>query len=201
MGSYPAFAKHSANLAGLKHRLWAYLFPANDTIHITDGLPMPICHLARAHRCRLFADEVAYGYCAAKDERYYGFKGHAIINLRQQVVGFTLAAANIDEREVLENFRGKIAGLVIGDKGLLSKAKQAELATDGLILQTPVRDNMADPRPKSVVRRLLKTRRRIETALGQLVEFYDFASCKARDLWHLSSKLLRKLIAYNLTRA
>lgn len=201
LGSYPSFAKQSANLAGLKHCLWAYFFPATDDIHLTDGLPMPVCHLARAHRCRLFHGEVAYGYCAAKDEHYYGFKGHVIIHLSQQVVGFTLTAANIDEREVLDNFRWEIFGLLIGDNGLLSKTRQAALATNGLILQTPLRDNMSDHRPKSVVQRLLKTRRRIETAIGQLVEYYDFASCKARDLWHLSSKLLRKLIAYNLARA
>ena len=56
---------------------------------------------------------------------------------------------------------------------------------------------MTDCRPKTVVQRLMKTRRRVETAIGQLVEFLDFAECKARDMWHLTSKLLRKLLAYN----
>ena len=60
---------------------------------------------------------------------YYGFKVHVIINLHQQVVGFSLPAANIDERDALDNVRGHITGLIIGDKGLLS---QAELALEGI---------------------------------------------------------------------
>ena len=198
LGSYKAFVKQCANLAHLKQRIFAHLFAPQDDVHITDGVPMPVCHLARAGRSKLFKGEAAFGFCAAKDEHYYGFKGHVIVNLRQQVVGFTLAAANIDEREVLDNMRGLLAGLLIGDKGLLSRARQTELAGDGIDLQTPLRDNLNDPRPKSAVQRLLKTRRRVETVIGQLVEFFGFAACKARDLWHLTAKLLRKLLAYNL---
>lgn len=198
LGSYKAFVKQCANLAHIKQLIFAHLFAPQDDVHITDGVPMPICHLARASRSKLFKGEAAFGFCAAKDEHYYGFKGHVIINMNQQVVGFTLAPANVDERDVLDNMRGLLSGLLIGDKGLLSKTKQAELATDRIDLQTPLRDNMHDPRPKSAVQRLLKVRRRVETAIGQLVEFFDFASCKARDLWHLASKLVRKLLAYNL---
>jgi hypothetical protein len=197
LGSYKAFVKQCANLGHLKQKIFAHLFAPQDDIHITDGVPMPICHMARASRSKLFKGEAAFGFCAAKDEHYYGFKGHVIINLNQQIVGFTLAPANIDERDVLDNMRGLLSGLLIGDKGLLSKIKQAELAAVGVDLQTPLRDNMEDSRPKAAVQRLLKTRRRVETVIGQLVEFFDFAACKARDLWHLTSKLVRKLLAYN----
>jgi hypothetical protein len=99
----------------------------------------------------------------------------------------------------MDNMRGILSGLLIGDKGLLSKVKQAELAEVGIDLQTPLRDNMDDPRPKTAVQRLLKVRRRVETALGQLIDFFDFTSCKARDIWHLTSRLVRKLLAYNLS--
>jgi hypothetical protein len=201
LGSYPAFAKQSANLAALKQRIFAYLFAPQDDVHITDGVPMPVCHYVRAGRCKSFRGDAAFGFCAAKDEYYYGFKGHVMINLRQQVMGFTLAPANIDERDVLDNIRGAMTGLIIGDKGLLSESKRAELAEVHIDLQTPLRDNMRDPRPKSCVQRLLKVRRRVETAIGQLVDFFGFAKCKTRDIWHLTAKLLRKLIAYNLSLA
>ena len=201
LGSYKAFVKQCANLAPLKQRIFAHLFAPQDNVHITDGVPMPICHLARASRSKLFKGEATFGFCAAKNEYYYGFKGHVIINMNQQVVGFTLAPANVDERDVLDNFRGLLSGLLIGDKGLLSKTVQAELAEAGLDLQTPLRDNMDDPRPKTAVQRLLKVRRRVETAIGQLVEFFGFASCKARDMWLLTSRLVRKLLAYNLAIA
>jgi hypothetical protein len=201
LGSYKAFVKQCANLGQIKQLVFAHLFAPQDDIHITDGMPMPVCHRARANRCKTFKGEAAFGFCAAKDEYYYGFKGHVIINLKQQIVGFTLTPANTDERDVLDNFRGVLSGLLIGDKGLLSKNLQAELAQADINLQTPLRDNMPDPRPKTYVQTLLKIRRRVETVIGQLVDFFDFSTCKARTMWHLTSRLVRKLLAYNLALA
>ena len=201
LGSYKAFAKQCANLSHIKHMIMSRLFPPQDTIHITDGVPMSICHYARASRCKIFKGEAAFGYCAAKDENYYGFKGHIVVNIYQQVTGFTITPANTDERDVLHNLRGALKGLLIADKGLISKPLQEELLTDYINLQTPLRDNMKDDRSKSFVKILTKTRRLVETVIGQLVEFYGFASCKSRDIWHLSSKLVRKLLAYNLARS
>ena len=197
LGSYPAFAKQCANLAWLKQQALALLFAPKDDVHLTDGVPMPVCHMARASRSRLFKGEAAFGFCAAKDEHYYGFKGHVVVNLQQQIVGFTLTPANTDERDVLDNLRGILGGLLIGDKGLLSKITQAELAADHINLQTPLRGNMKDTRPKHYVQTLLKTRRRVETVIGQLTECFNFAACKAKDIWHLTAKLTRKILAYN----
>jgi hypothetical protein len=40
-----------------------------------------------ACRCRfvIWRGAAAFALCAAKDEHYYGFKGHVVINLKQQV--------------------------------------------------------------------------------------------------------------------
>lgn len=198
LGSYPAFAKQCANLGWLKQQMLVHLFPARDWIHITDGVPIPVCLRVRAGRCKSFKGEASFGYCAAKDMHYYGFKGHVIINLDQEVVSFTLTPANTDEREVLDNLDGLLRGMLIGDKGLLSNIKQQEMQSWGIDLQTPLRNNMPDPRPKACVQRLLCVRRRVETVIGQLVEYYQLAACKARNLWHLTAKIARKLLAYNL---
>lgn len=103
LGSYKAYVKQIANPEPVKQSIFRHLFAPQDDVHITDGVPMPICHLARAGRSKLFKGEAAFGFCAAENEHYYGFKGHVIINLKQQVVGFTPAPANIDERDVLDN--------------------------------------------------------------------------------------------------
>ncbi|MCB1921998.1 MAG: hypothetical protein KDJ28_18775, partial [Candidatus Competibacteraceae bacterium] len=64
-------------------------------------------------------------------------------------------------------------GLVIGDKGSMSAFLQAELATAGIDLQTPLRVNMTDPRPPGVVQQLTSTRRLVEThrSTGRAVSF------------------------------
>jgi len=46
-----------------------------DKLHLSDdGIPMPVCHFKRAYFSCILAEEAAYGYCASKGERYYGFK-------------------------------------------------------------------------------------------------------------------------------
>lgn len=78
------FAKQAANLHVIKRllqeRLATSLGAYADTLHIVDGLPMPVCKFARAYFSRTFKGDATYGYCASKQERYYGFKGHLIIN-------------------------------------------------------------------------------------------------------------------------
>ena len=123
---------------------------SHDDVHLIDGFPVPVCHIARAHRSRAYRGEAAYGYCASKDEHDYGFKGHLTVDRSARSVHFTLTAANIDERQILPNLFGRISGWLLGDKGYLGKQWQAEAAAQaaahGLQLVTPLRSNIDDPR-------------------------------------------------------
>ena len=60
----------------------------NSDIHVIDGFPIPVCHYARSSRCRSFKGTASYGYCAAKDEKYYGFKGHIIVDFNGVINSF-----------------------------------------------------------------------------------------------------------------
>jgi hypothetical protein len=57
-----------------------------------------------------------------------------------------------------------------GDKGFIRPLHQAALREVGLNLQTPLRRNMADGRPKGFVHELMRERRLVETVIGQLTE-------------------------------
>jgi len=61
----------------------------------------------------------------------------------------TLTPANVDERDALWDVIEYIQGLLIGDKGFIRPILKQELATLGIDLQTPLRKNMKDERPKS----------------------------------------------------
>jgi len=195
--SHASFAKQSANLCAIKMRIFEHCFKPTDTVHIIDGVPIAVCHLARSTRCKVFKGEAARSFCAAKNEHYYGFKGHVLIDINQQVVGFTLTPANIDERDVLDNWRGHLQGLLLGDKGYIRSELQQHLRNDNIALETPLRGNMKDSRPTSWLRTLLTVRRRVETAIGQLVETFRITQCKVKDSWHLTNRLVRKILAYN----
>ena len=201
LGSASNFAKQCANLHGVKQALLAESFMSHDDVHRIDGFPVPVCHIARAHRSRAYRGEAAYGYCASKDEHYDGFKGHLIIDRSGRIVHVTLTAANIDERQVLPNLFGVIAGWLLADKGYLGQQGRAEAAAHGLHLVTPVRSNMNDPHDPKLMAWFMTVRRRVETAIGQLVEDFSFCHTRTHDLWHLTGRLARKLLAYNLSLA
>jgi hypothetical protein len=193
------FAKHGANLSMLKQMVQRVLYPAAADIHITDGFPISVCMNCRVSRRKIFKseDEVSWGFCASKQEHYFGFHGHVVTNLRDEIVAFALTPANVDERLVVRNWFGLITGLLIGDKGFISKDLDEEC--DAIDLQTPLKRNMPDPRPREAVSRLMRVRRRIETTIGQLAEFSGAEKPGARDLFHMVGRLARKILAYNMS--
>jgi len=159
---------------------------------------MPVCRITRAPTSECFKGEASYGYCAAKDEVYYGFEGHIIINLAGGISGYTFAPANIDERDVLQDMTQGLSGLLIGDKGFIRPSLKEELTEQGLDLQTPLRKNMTETRPASFVQQLLSARRLVETVIGQLTERFNIEKVRARDLWHLTNRFVRKLPAHTM---
>ena len=119
------FVRQAANLHAVKRiiqeRLAISLGSLADTLHIIDGLPMPVCKFARAYFSKVFKGDAAYSYCATKKECYYGFRGHLVINSSGVVTAATFTSANIDERDVCPELVGKIQGLLLGDKGFWRK--------------------------------------------------------------------------------
>jgi Transposase DDE domain len=202
LGARCGFVRQAANLWQykelLQQRLAAQLGAFEDDVHLIDGIPIPLCCLTRARRCHSFEGVANYGYCAAKDEKYYGFHGHLLISARGVITGFTLTPANGNEREALWDTVPRIQGLLIGDKGYLSQFLQQELSLQGIDLQTALRKNMSDPRPPQWVQRLKQLRRLIETVIGQLTERFQIETVRARDLWHLTSRCNRKLLAHTV---
>jgi hypothetical protein len=93
-----------------------------------------------------------------------------------------------------------IYGLLIGDKGYLSASLQQALRRTGIDLETALRSNMQDERPPAWVALLKRIRRLIETVIGQLVERFSIEKVRARDLWHLTSRVNRKLLAHTACR-
>ena len=196
------FVRQAANLHAIKHALQQnlaiYLGALCDSLHIIDGLPMPVCKFARAHFSQVFKGEAAHGYCATKKEHYYGFRGHIVINSIGAVAEATFTAANVDERDVCSELVKDFRGLLLGDKGFIRPTLQTELKEQGLHLQTPLRENMKDDRPKDFLKWLMGTRRLIETVIGQLTERFHIERVRARDMWHQFSRFWRKLLAHTV---
>lgn len=196
------FTRQAANLWKykqiLQEKIARRLGALDDNIHIVDAFPIPVCKLARASRNRLFKGESSLGFCATKNEYYFGFKGHLNISFNGVISAYVFSKANVDDRDAIPELTDKIRGLTIGDKGYIKAALKAEMKQHGIQLETPLKDNMLDPRPKEHVELLKKVRRKIETVIGQLVERFHIDVVWARDIWHFSSRLFRKLLSHTV---
>ncbi len=200
LGSRTTFAQQAANRWVVKQRLHQQclidLGAATDSMRRVDGCPLPVRGLTRAPQCRRFPGIADWGYCAAKKQDDHGLHGHRMITFDGVITACTVTPASGDEREALWALTEGVRGLLIGDEGSMSAFLQAELATVGIDLQTPLRANRTDSRPPGVVQQLTSTRRLVETVIGQLAEQLHFQKIRARDVWHLTSRIVRKILAH-----
>ncbi|MBE8589446.1 IS982 family transposase [Xenorhabdus griffiniae] len=202
LGSRANFAKQVSNLWAVKQQLQeklARLLGALDRpVHIIDGFPLPVCLFKRAKGCARFKGQADYGYCATKSETYYGFKGHLLVDEIGIVTGFTLTPASVSEREAAGDLVAPITGYLLGDKGYLGTEFKQEMKRADIEMITPVRANMDDPVPKEIRKCINAKRRLIETVIGQLAGQFAIEKCWARDMWHLSNRIARKLLSHTL---
>ena len=203
LGSRANFAKQASNLWNVKQQIQKILVNKldgfMDDTHISDGFPMPVCKFARARYSHVFKGDANYGYCASKKETYYGFHGHLTISFSGIISGAVVTAANSSEREALWEMIPPLQGLLIADKGYLGQHFQQELQLiENIQLETPKRRNMKEERSEKFVKCLMSKRRLIETVIGQLTERFHIQKVRARDLWHLTNRIIRKIMAHTI---
>ena len=202
LGERSTFGRQAANLWRIKQllheRLVAEVGARAAAGHIIDGFPIAVGKLARAVRSQLLKAETDYGYWAAKRAYYYGWKAHRLIELHGVAVDVTLTPANVDERDAAYDVRQAIAGLVLGDTGYIRPPCKADGEALGIDLQTPGRQDMKEGRPRWWLQRLQRVRKRIETVIGQLQQRFGLAKTRARDVWHLTNQVTRKLLAHTV---
>ena len=202
LGCRTTFTRQSANLRKIKqdiHRLVVHTLQAKQGVYLFDGFPLPTCHIKRYKRSHTdLSADAGVGYCAAKQEKYFGFKAHLLTNAQGVIIDVTFAAAPLDERDVLPEIAHPYTGHLLADKGLLRPQLSQDLAAQDLILHTPLRKNMRQTRSKTFVSKIMNIRRRIETIISQLTQRFAIQSIRAKDLWHFTAKVARKILAHTL---
>ena len=68
-----------------------------------------------------------------------------------------------------------------------------------MILHTSFKRNDTKPDlwPKQTVKKLTGMRRMIETVIGQLEQQFSIKKVWARDLWHLTNRIIRKILSHS----
>jgi hypothetical protein len=192
------FIRQAANLWHLKERLWQGVLEciAHDpTFAIVDSFPLPVCQFARAYRRRRFRDEAAFGKDTLVCQTFYGLRVHVRLEWAGIIARFCVAPANAHELTALPALTEQSVGTLVGDRNYWSPATTTEWQAHGVALLAPYRSAKRDLSPRWSAL-LSRVRYRIDTVFGQLVDRCAVKRVWARDLWHLSGRLLRKVLMH-----
>ncbi len=193
------FTRQAANLWKVKQDLWqaiGLLIPQDSYISIVDSFPVPACRFARANRCRAFGETVAYGHDEVARQTYYGWRAHVRLAWPGVLVDCVLSPADIHDTVGAAQLLENISGFALADRNYWKPELFEQLKANGLWLLAPYKSSKREKSPWP--RRLTHARYRIETVFGQLVERFHIKRVRARDLWHLTSRWMRKFLSHTL---
>ena len=210
-----AFVRQSANLwqvkVALHQQLVGRLGGHHAPCQVIDTMPVPICHLARRWRRRIFKTDSVFdfpqptkGYCAAKKEDYFGFKGGLRITDYGLIVHAPLLQAYGHDSRCRDELLCGVAPntFVLGDAAFLDLDWQQQCQEDHAVrVLTPIKSNMEPTKQRKpfILNRLGNTMRRlVETVYAQLTERFHVARMKVRDAWHLQNLWTTKILAHTL---
>jgi hypothetical protein len=160
-------------------------------------MPLPACLFARAHRCRRFRGEAAFGKDTPLRQTFYGFRVHMRVAWPGVITRLSIAPANAHELHLLAELLELTSGIVIGERNYHSPKTKEESARMGVELLAPYSSKKRDRHPQRSAL-LSRFRYRIDTVFSQLTGRYSIKRVWARDLWHLMSRLLRKVLSHTV---
>jgi len=193
------FVRQAANLWALKERLWQELLGRigfDPQVSLIDSFPVPVCRFARAYRCRVLAEESAFGYDEMNKQTFYGLRAHLRVCWPGVICGLSLAPANAHDLRMAEELLEDTKGWALGDRNYWSPGLTEQLEAEGVHLLAPYKSKKREEKPWP--HWLVQKRRRIETVFSQLVERYRAKKVRARDRWHLTSRSIRKVLSHTV---
>lgn len=194
------FLRQAANLWAIKQRLQqqlAGLLTTGDPLWHVDSMPVHACQFARASYCQRFAGTASFGKDHVIRQTFYGFRLHLRTSRDGIIMAATLAPANAAETEVVWELTPPGGSVGIGDRNYWSPSLTEELARGGIRLLAPYKNKKRDPQPQRS--RLLRGLHwLIETVNGQLAGRFHVKRTWAKDLWHLCSRVLRKILSHTV---
>ncbi len=169
---------------------------AGHAVFIIDSVPLPVCRRARARRCRKVRGAEYCGYCAAKGEKFFGWRLHLVVTPQGIPVAFDLLPASLHDLTPVHELMERLptGAVVYADKGYNSADDEAWIEGETGIRLVPRRkDNMA-PNTLAETFALQRYRGRVETVNSQL-EAWGVQRLHARTHEGWLCKVLASLFA------
>ena len=194
--------KFTANLCEQIRVNIANYVDAKENVFCIDSKPIPVCRFVRTKRCKLRKNDYltapSFGYCAAQNCYYYGYKLHAICGLSGVIHSYEMSKANVHDIQYLHDIKYEYRNCtVIGDKGYLSTAVQLVLfETYEIKLEVPYRLNQKDWKPTFIP--FAKARKRVETTFSQMVDQFMICRNYAKQQIGLFTRIINKISTFTI---
>lgn len=192
------FVRQAANLWKLKEALWLRLIEqtyCDTSLALVDSFPVAVCKFARAKRCKRFRSEANFGKDHTIKQTFYGFRFHVRVCWPGVVTRIVVAPADLSDLAVVEELTAETEGYCIGDRAYWKPELKQQLSEQGVKMLAPYKKRSLDATPEWSSW-LSGIRYRIETVLSQIVERFQVKRVWARDMWHMSSRVMRKVLSH-----
>lgn len=169
-------------------------------IYVVDSMPLRLCRLSRHFSSTICKDnenlKPKVSWCAAQDERYYGFKLHLICSEMGVIKAYRVENPSVDERQYLEEVAKEFKGCrIVGDKGYISQERRKTLLEEHrIVLETPFKKNMKNQKPFIWG----KVRKTIEKVFSQLNEQFRMQLNYAKSINGYLTRINSKLCTMTL---
>lgn len=163
---------------------------------IVDSLPVPVCRRVRARRCRKVRGRAFCGHCAAKKEKFFGWRLHLICNATGQPVSFAFLPRAYHDLTAIHELTVNLpeGACVFGDKAFNSLKDEVSLLKEVGVRLVPIRKANMQPNSWADDYDLRQHRHTIENVNSQL-ESMSVQRLHARTNPGLELKVLASLIA------
>jgi Transposase DDE domain len=143
---------------------------ASGTLFIIDSMPLPVCRRTRARRNRKVRGRDYCGYCAAKREKFFGFRLHLVCTPAGVPISFAIVAGGYHDLTLVHEliFAVPEGACVFGDKGYNSALDEATIFDDTGVRLIPIRRKNMKPHDWADEYDLKQYRKSIETVNAQL---------------------------------
>lgn len=166
---------------------------------LLDTKPVPVVGYKRSKRRSEFAGSADYGYCAARNMHYFGYKLVSITTLNGLPLVYDLVPASTDERAAAETVLSYLWGCAIfADKGFIGEEWQLEIYEQtGNRVWTVKRINQQQQNPKAFDHWLNCIRERIEGAFNEIQNTgRNIERLLAKTVLGVSTRVIAKMTSH-----
>lgn len=120
---------------------------SSGEVFVIDSLPLPVCRRVRARRCKKVRGRAYCGYCAAKKEKFFGWRLHLICTPCGIPVSFQLLPAAFHDLTPIHELAVVLppGARLFGDKAYNSASDEASIRDETGVRLIPIRKANMQP--------------------------------------------------------